>query len=130
MSMQKLLGTIKVLGLGVEIALLCLSSDGLFGQTIRQAPPKLPPPVILPIPGQVQMLNNGSLYSFGPNPQYGNPGQLQFAFIAVTHQDCRLYHNGATIMPEYRLMSSLCLDSRITPVQIQPTNGYYPMLPK
>src|SRR5262245_18101113 len=131
MSIQQLLGTIKALGLGLAIALLCFSSEGLFGQMpFRQAPPKTPPPVVLPGPGQIQMLNNGSLYSFGPNPQFGHPGQLQFAFIAVASQDCRLYHNGATIMPEYRLMSSLCLDSRITPVQLQPTQGYYPMLPK
>src|SRR5262249_15995722 len=56
--------------------------------------------------------------------------QLQFAYIAVAPQDCRLYHNGATLMPEHRLMASLCLDSRIMPQQIPATQGFIPMLPQ
>src|SRR5262245_49690282 len=69
--------------------------------------PNANPNFILP-PGQNSpILNNGSLYTWGPNPTFGFPGQLQFAFTAVAHQDCRLYHNGATLMPFPRLVAGL-----------------------
>jgi hypothetical protein len=98
-----------------------------FAQVFR-GPNTTPPTVVFPPRQDRPLLNNGSLYTF-VNPSFQNPSQLQFAYIAVAPQDCRLYHNGATIMPEHRLMGSLCLDSRIMPQQIQLTQGFIPQLP-
>jgi hypothetical protein len=116
-------------GLVVAIALgfLVFYVESSSAQQFRG--PNMNPPVVVFPPLQPRpLLNNGSLYTF-VNPSFQNPSQLQFAYIAVAPQDCRLYHNGATIMPEHRLMGSLCLDSRIMPQQIQLTQGFIPQLP-
>jgi hypothetical protein len=54
--------------------------------------------------------NNASLYTF-PNPNFGKPSQLPFAFVAVAHEDCRLFNNGAMLMPKHRLMAAECLNT-------------------
>ena len=72
---------------------------------------------------QMPMLNNGSLYTF-PNPTNGQPNQLPYAYIAVAHQDCRLYHNGATLMPVNRLLAGLCTDMQ--PATVPLSGGYIP----
>jgi hypothetical protein len=121
----------------VALAILGMNSEEAFGQAFRKAPPvtTLVQPAILPpqpktLPGNQlsPLLNNGSLYTI-VNPVNGQPNQLNVAYIAVAPQDCRLYHNGATLMPELRLMASQCLDSRIVPVVVQATGGFVPTLP-
>lgn len=124
-----MLKTHRLPGLGLVVALgvLAVHADGAFAQRFR-GPNRAVPVVKMPPEQITPLLNNGSLYTF-VNPSFQNPSQLQFAYIAVAPQDCRLYHNGATIMPEHRLMGSLCLDSRIMPQQIQLTQGFIPQLP-
>ena len=51
--------------------------------------------------------NNGSLYTY-PNPNFGLPSQLAHSFTAVASEDCRLFNNGATIMPQFRLLAGEC----------------------
>jgi hypothetical protein len=118
-------------GLGVVIALgILICHTQTSSAQVFRGPNVTPPVVVLPPRQVTPLLNNGSLYTMvNPTPNSTWPNQMQFAFIAVAPQDCRLYHNGATIMPEHRLMGSLCLDSRIMPQQINATQGFIPQLP-
>lgn len=54
--------------------------------------------------------NNASLYTF-QNPNFGMPGQLAYAFVAVAHEDCRLFNNGAKLMPKHRLLAAECIQA-------------------
>jgi hypothetical protein len=68
--------------------------------------------------------NNASLYTF-PNPNAGKPSQLAFAFVAVAHEDCRLFNNGAKLMPKYRLMAAECMNGTngMNPTPLPPGTG-------
>jgi hypothetical protein len=87
----------------VRIGMVMLLIGGLSATVHSQGKGSLPstrPPIFLN--------NNASLYTF-PNPNFGKPGQLAFAFVAVAHEDCRLFNNGATLMPKHRLMAANCM---------------------
>jgi hypothetical protein len=119
--MNRLLTYLKGLGLLVALCLLIGIPNKIQAQF--RGPNKTPPVVIFPPVPPYQILNNGSLYTW-PNPTNGLPGQLPFAFIAVAHQDCRLYHNGATLMPFPRLVAGQCTD--MIPMTIPLSNGFIP----
>jgi hypothetical protein len=75
-------------------------------------------------PPIINLNNNGSLYTFqNPNAQF--PSQLKYAFTAVAHEDCRLYNNGATLMPIHRLMAAECQAA----IKIEVTAGAPPVPP-
>jgi hypothetical protein len=111
------------IGMVVGLAIGGSIAEPAYAQKFRQAPVTTNPPVTMPPRQVTPLLNNGSLYTFF-NPTFQAPSQLPYAYIAAPPQDCRLYNNGATLMPEHRLMASLCLDSRIMPNNIPATNGF------
>lgn len=100
MRRKKLVRPMLLLGLvGV---MLGLAQGEVFSQG-RGKLPKTRPPIFLN--------NNASLYTI-PNPNFGKPSQLPFSFVAVAHEDCRLYNNGAKIMPKHRMIAAECCIDR------------------
>jgi hypothetical protein len=113
----------NALGLVVLVAIFGFTSETANGQAKFRGPNTIPPIVVFPPAPNIPMNNNGSLYTF-PNPTAGLPNQLPFAYIAVANQDCRLYHNGATLMPMPRLVAGQCTDMQ--PAVIPASNGFIP----
>jgi len=102
---------LKVTALAVTLAIFAANSQKSQAQFPKRFTPQNP------------LLNNGSLYTF-PNPTNGLPSQLPYAYVAVAHQDCRLYHNGATLMPVNRLLAGQCTD--MMPAVVQLSAGFIP----
>jgi hypothetical protein len=86
---------------GLVGIMFVLAHGEVFSQARRL--PKTRPPIFLN--------NNASLYTF-PNPNFGKPSQLPFGFVAVAHEDCRLYNNGAKLMPKHRMLAAECCIDR------------------
>lgn len=108
--------------------ILCAIATMMLGAArpaAAQFPPIMPAPKISPTLRPApppRMLNNGSLYTFA-NPNAALPGQLPYGYMAVASQDCRLYHNGALLMPVNRLLAGQCSD--MTPSTL-PGGGFIP----
>lgn len=112
----------NALGLLLVALVFGFTSETANAQKFR-GPNTKPPVVTFPPAPNIPMVNNGSLYTF-PNPTNGLPNQVPFAYIAVASQDCRLYHNGATLMPMPRLVAGQCTDMQ--PAVIPASNGFIP----
>jgi hypothetical protein len=66
----------------------------------------------------INLNNNGSLYTI-VNPNAAQPSQVPYSFIAVAHEDCRLYNNGAMLMPMHRLQAGECQNGLMNQQQQQ-----------
>ena len=107
----------KSLRVRVALGGLLVAGMVLFttGEVQSQKLPKLPPPPTPLQPGTVpnrpyiNLVNNASLYTF-KNPNANLPSQLPYAFVAVAHEDCRLYNNGAMLLPMIRLQAAECIN--------------------
>lgn len=84
----------------VRLAMALPLTAWLALEATAQLPPRQP----------IFLNNNASLYTF-PNPNFGLPSQLPYAFVAVAHEDCRLFNNGAKLMPQHRLMAAECMQN-------------------
>lgn len=110
---------------GSALAVLLAAGVAMSQVPSAAVPPGMMPPGMMPyVKGKLpprpvsRLLNNGSLYTF-PNPNAGLPNQLRYGYIAVAHEDCRLFNNGATLMPRPRMMAAECMNG----------NGRGPMPP-